>query len=65
VQAGHVFKIFRTLLVRVDRTIEDLTDFRSQALSRLAVQHEEITRLRSALSTPGNVITLPDRLTRA
>lgn len=52
-------------LIHADRTIEDLTDFRREALSRLAAQHEEITRLRNALSTPGNVLALPNRLTRA
>ena len=52
-------------LTHADRTIEELTDFRSQALSRLAAQHEEIVRLRSTLSTPGNVIALPNGFTRA
>lgn len=51
-------------LAHADRTIEELTDFRGQALSRLAAQHEEIIRLRSAPSTAGNVIPLPNRLTR-
>lgn len=50
---------------RADRLIEELTDLRSQALSRLAAQHEEIVRLRSAQSTPDNVIPLSNRLTRA
>lgn len=52
-------------LTHADRTIEELADFRGHALSRLAAQHEEITRLRSALSAPGNVIPLANRVTGA
>ncbi|MBS2963819.1 hypothetical protein KGA66_12230 [Actinocrinis puniceicyclus] len=48
-------------LARADRTIEELTDLRGQALSRLAAQHEEIIRLRSALNSPDNVISLRSR----
>jgi predicted RNase H-like nuclease (RuvC/YqgF family) len=32
-----------------DQTIEELTDFKTQALARLAAQHDEITRLRATL----------------
>lgn len=46
-------------LSRADRMIEELTDFRGQALSRLAAQHEEIIRLRNAATGAGRVIHLP------
>jgi chromosome segregation ATPase len=36
----------------------DLTAFRTQALSRLAAQHEEITRLRAATASADNVHNL-------
>jgi chromosome segregation ATPase len=52
-------------LTHADRMIEELTDFRSQALSRLAAQQEEIITLRSTVSSTGNVIALPDRVARA
>jgi hypothetical protein len=32
-----------------DQTIEELTDFKTQALARRAAQHDEITRLRATL----------------
>ncbi|GCE40999.1 MULTISPECIES: hypothetical protein [Rhodococcus] len=40
-------------------TIEELTDFRSRALARLAAQHEEILRLRAATDPNANVTQLP------
>jgi len=40
-------------------TISDLTAFRTQALARLAAQHDEITRLRSTLGSHGNIRGLP------
>lgn len=40
-----------------DAAIEGLTAFKTAALSRLAAQHDEITRLRRTL--PGNVRRLP------
>jgi hypothetical protein len=46
-------------LARADRTIEDLTDIRTQALARLAAQHEEIIRLREAVAGTGRVTHLP------
>jgi len=51
-------------------TISDLTDFQTQALSRLTTQHDEITRLRTTLATRGNIRSLPqpgpaDRTTAA
>lgn len=38
----------RERLDRPKQTIDELTDFRTQALARLAAQHEEIVRLREA-----------------
>ena len=35
-------------LAHANSTIQELTDFRSQALARIAVQHDEILRLRTA-----------------
>jgi hypothetical protein len=35
-----------------DKTIEELTEFKKLALSRLAAQHEEITHLRSPRPSP-------------
>jgi len=40
-------------------TIVDLTAFRTQALARLAAQHDEIIRLRSTLGSRGNIRGLP------
>jgi hypothetical protein len=34
-------------IARLDRTIAELAEFKATALSRLAAQHEEITRLRA------------------
>jgi hypothetical protein len=44
---------------RRDRTIAELTEFKTLALSRLAAQHEEITRLRAAVAARRNVHALP------
>ena len=49
----------RTLLAQANTTIDQLTDFRTQALSRLAAQHEEILRLRAAAEANTNVTRLP------
>ncbi|MCC2281014.1 hypothetical protein LKL35_37575, partial [Streptomyces sp. ET3-23] len=38
----------RERLAKFEQTVDELTDFRSQALARLAAQHEEIVRLREA-----------------
>jgi hypothetical protein len=46
-------------LSRAERTIEELTDFRRQALARLAAQHEEIIRLRAAAHDLSRVVRLP------
>jgi hypothetical protein len=50
-----------TLTMRLadrDSAIAELTAFKTAALSRLAAQHEENTRLRRA--SPGNIRRLPD-----
>ncbi len=46
-------------ITRHEQTTCELTEFRQQALSRLAAQHEEITRLRAALERASNVRRLP------
>lgn len=49
----------RQRLARRDETITELTDRRTEALSRLAAQHDEITRLRRHADRTGNVHRLP------
>ena len=49
----------RKRLAQSAGTIADLTDFRTQALARLAAQHEEITRLRHNLQRTANIRRLP------
>lgn len=44
-----------------DQTIAALNDFKTEALSQLAAQHDEITRLRGAATSSGNVRRLPTR----
>lgn len=46
-------------LARSDATIAELTDFRDQALARLAVQHTEITRLRQEVRLAAGLRRLP------
>jgi hypothetical protein len=46
-------------LAQANSTIEQLSDFRSQALARLAAQHDEILRLRAAAAQSANVTRLP------
>jgi hypothetical protein len=46
-------------LAQANSTIEQLSDFRTQALARLAAQHEEILRLRDGASRNANVTRLP------
>ena len=48
-------------LSRQGQTITRLTDLNSQALARLAAQHEEITRLRRNADTTATVRRLPAR----
>lgn len=47
------------------QTIDELTDFRSQALSRLAAQHEEIVHLRESTAGTSRVSRLPAARTTA
>ncbi|WP_155055686.1 hypothetical protein [Streptomyces blattellae] len=49
----------RERLARSEETVEELSDFRSQALARLAAQHEEIVRLRQAAAGTNRVSRLP------
>jgi CII-binding regulator of phage lambda lysogenization HflD len=42
-------------------TIDELTEFRIQAVARLAAQHDEITRLRAAATSASRVSRLPQR----
>ena len=46
-------------LAQANSTIEQLSDFRTQALARLAAQHDEILRLRAAAAGNANVTHLP------
>jgi hypothetical protein len=46
-------------LAQANSTIEQLSDFRTQALARLAAQHEEILRLRDVGARNANVTRLP------
>jgi hypothetical protein len=45
-------------LAQANSTIEELSDFRTQALARLAAQHDEILRLRAAAARNANVTRL-------
>ena len=49
----------KTLLAQANTTIDQLSDFRTQALARLAAQHEEILHLRGAADPNTNVAHLP------
>jgi hypothetical protein len=51
----------REHLAQSEQTIDELNDFRTQALARLAAQHEEITRLRQLADQAGSVRRLPTR----
>ena len=53
----------RERLTRREQTITELTDFREQALSRLAAQHEEILQLRRQADRETRVRRLPTRST--
>ncbi|MEK8146267.1 hypothetical protein NKH18_48580 [Streptomyces sp. M10(2022)] len=46
-------------LAQSEQTIDALADFRTQALARLAAQHEEIVRLREAVAKADGVTRLP------
>ncbi|OFJ51119.1 hypothetical protein BEL07_24405 [Mycolicibacterium grossiae] len=46
-------------LAQANSTIQELTDFRSQALARIAAQHDEILRLRKANDPAAGITRLP------
>jgi hypothetical protein len=46
-------------LTQAEQTIAELGDFRSQALARLAAQHEEILRIRAIAGTSARIVQLP------
>ena len=46
-------------LARQDGVISELSDFKAQALSRIAAQHDEITRLRREVQQAARVRRLP------
>jgi hypothetical protein len=48
-------------LDQANGTIDELTDFRTQALARLAEQHDEITRLHDSAAAASHVRRLPQR----
>ncbi len=48
----------RSRLAQANTVIEELTDFRRQALARLAAQHEEINRLRALADQIADVTDL-------
>jgi hypothetical protein len=53
----------KTRIGQRDQAIEDLTDFRAEALARLAAQHEEILQLRRHSDRDTRVRRLPVRTT--
>ncbi|MEK2477144.1 hypothetical protein [Streptomyces noursei] len=50
---------FRERLAASEQEIDEITDFRGQALARLAAQHEEIVRLRESVAGTSPVSRLP------
>ncbi|GAA1069061.1 hypothetical protein GCM10009647_090830 [Streptomyces sanglieri] len=46
-------------LVSSEQAIDELTEFRTQALAQLAAQHEEIVRIREAATGTSRVSRLP------
>jgi predicted nucleic acid-binding Zn-ribbon protein len=51
----------RERLAQSAKKLDQLTDFRAQALSRLAAQHDEISRLRDSASARSAITRLPRR----
>lgn len=51
----------KTRLTQSAATIDELTNFRTGALARLAAQHDEIARLRDSAAAIGKVTQLPRR----
>jgi chromosome segregation ATPase len=49
----------RERLTRSDAAISELSDFRGQALARLAAQHDELTRLRQEVRLAAEIRRLP------
>lgn len=48
-------------LARRDQTIAEVADFKTEALCRLAAQHDEITQIRATLADTSNIRRLPTR----
>ena len=48
-------------LTKATSTIAELSEFQTQALARLAAQHDEISRLRTAATSASRVSRLPQR----
>lgn len=57
----HENDAIRQRLAERNQTIAALTDVKAGALSRLAAQHDEITRLRAGIAASSNVRRLPTR----
>jgi hypothetical protein len=53
--------ILKERISRQDQTITEHTDFRTKALSQIAAQHDEITRLRRHADDTANIRRLPAR----
>ncbi|MGW3627084.1 hypothetical protein [Streptomyces sp. NPDC000880] len=49
----------RERLAQSEQTVEELSEFRGQAMARLAAQHEEIVRLREAAAGASRISRLP------
>jgi chromosome segregation ATPase len=49
----------KTSLAQANSTIQELSDFRTQALARLAAQHDQIHQLRAAAQPASNITRLP------
>ena len=50
-------------LAQASSTIEEFTDFRTQALAQLAAQHDEISHLRTSHAAASQIRRLPQRAT--
>jgi chromosome segregation ATPase len=51
----------RQRLTSREASIAELTDFKAQALSRLAAQHDELQQFRADAAQPSNIRALPSR----
>jgi chromosome segregation ATPase len=51
----------RQRLASREASIADLAEFKAQALSRLAAQHDELQQLRADAAQPGNIRHVPSR----